>query len=97
MPYIPKSQKIHDKFGQQHYNTYMTWQSPDINPGENFWGIEKKKLRKHKDMTKTKLITAILQIWYHESEIRKICDTFVDSVPNRVQSFIAPQEEHIKY
>lgn len=92
------SRKVQQFMKNNNINT-MTWpgNSPDLNPIENLWGIVKKKLRKHDCTTKTKLIEAILQTWFHDAEIKKMCSTLVHSMPNRVQSVIAAKGGHIKY
>jgi len=86
------------KFMQDNNINTLTWpgNSPDLNPIENLWGIVKKRLRKHDCTTKIKLIEAILQIWFHDPEIKNMC-SIVYSMPNRVQSVLGARGGHIKY
>lgn len=46
--------------------------SPDINPVENLWAIIKKILRKLDCTTKEKMICAVIKVWFHDEEMKKI-------------------------
>lgn len=71
--------------------------SPDINPIENLWAIVKKRLRKLDCTTKEKMICAVITVWFHDDEIKKICDNLVASMPKRLQTLIKERGGHIKY
>ena len=62
--------------------------SPDLNPIENLWSIIKSRLRKMGCTTITKLIEAIMQLWYHDEQIKENCENLIDSMPKRVQEVI---------
>jgi len=47
--------------------------SPDLNLRENLWAIIKNRLRSKDCTNLTKLIEAIIAIWYHDEEIAKSC------------------------
>ena len=71
--------------------------SPDLNPIENLWAIIKKRFQKSGCSTKTKLIEAIVRIWYHDDEVQNICSTHVDSMPTQISMLINAKGGHIKY
>ena len=71
--------------------------SPDLNPIENLWAIVKQRLRKRDCTTKEKLKCAVLDIWFKDKDIQKICGTLVDSMPDRVKSLLGAKGAHIKY
>jgi len=71
--------------------------SPDLNPIENLWALIKKRLRRHDCTTKPKMIEAVIQIWFHDEEIKAMCRNLVLSMPTRIQSVIAAKGGHIKY
>ena len=43
---------------------------PDLNPIENLWAIVKKRLRSHDCAQKTRLIEAIIKIWFPDPEVK---------------------------
>lgn len=71
--------------------------SPDLNPIENLWAIVKRKLNNYDCTTKDKLITAVIQIWYHDQEIKNKCSNLVNSMPKRVKMILKAKGGHIKY
>ena len=79
--------------------TVLDWpgNSPDLNPIENLWSIIKLRLRSKDCTTKTRLIEAIIRIWYRDPEIKEKCQTLVDSMPNRVQQVLKNNGGHIMY
>ena len=79
--------------------TVLDWpgNSPDLNPIENLWSIIKLRLRSKDYTTKTRLIEAIIRIWYRDPEIKEKCQTLVDSMPNRVQQVLKNNGCHIMY
>ena len=87
------------KFMTDNHIKTLAWpgNSPDINPIENLWALIKKRLRRHDCTTKTKLIEAILQIWFHDQEIKVMCRHLALSMPKLIQSVIAAHGGHIKY
>ena len=86
------------KFMTDNHIQTLAWpaNSPDLNPIENLWALIKKRLRGHDCTTKTKLIEAILHIWFHDQELKVMCRTLVLSMPTRIQSVIAAKGGHIK-
>ena len=44
-----------------------------MSPIENLWAIVEDQLRDKVCTTKTRLIVSIIQIWYHDEEIKQIC------------------------
>ena len=87
------------KFAEENRLKILDWpgNSPDINPIENLWAIIKKRLRRKDCTTKTKLIQAIIEVWFHDEEIRNICQNLVDSMPKRIKLVIKCKGGHIKY
>ena len=71
--------------------------SPDLNAIEKCRAIIKKRLQKCDCFTKTKLIEAIMRIWYHNDEVQNIFSTLVDSMPRRISMIVNAKGEHIKY
>ena len=71
--------------------------SPDINPIENLWGIMKTRLQTMDCSTKTKMIEAIIEIWYRDEKIKKNCETLIESMPKRVQMLKDKKGGHIPY
>ena len=47
--------------------------SPNLNPIEKLWSILKSRLQKIDCTTKTKLIEAVIQLWYNDPKIEKNC------------------------
>ena len=52
--------------------TLMDWpgNSPDLNPIENLWSICKARLQKMDCTTKTKMIEAVIQVWFRDEKIK---------------------------
>ena len=71
--------------------------SPDMNPIENLWSIVKKKIRKTNITTKTQLIETLINIWHHDEEITKNCQTLIESMPKRLKMLIGNKGMHTKY
>ena len=78
----------------------MDWpgNSPDLNPVENLWAIVKRKLSKHNRSTKTLINEAIISIWYHDDELKKICSNLVQPAPTLISMVLKPKPKggHIK-
>ena len=91
--------KICKAFFENNVIRVLKWpgNSPDINPIENLWSIIKQRLRKCDCTTKSKLIQAIIQLWYHDTKIQENCQNLINSMPRRVQSLIKNNGGHIKY
>ena len=70
---------------------------PDLNPIENLWSIVKNRLRKMDCISKIKLIEAVIHVWFHDEEIKKICKTLVLSMKKRVKSVLENKGGHIYY
>jgi len=87
------------QFLQENNINMLSWpgNSPDVNPIENLWGIVKTRLRKYDCTTQVKLMEAVVQIWFHDQELRDMCSKLVQSMPNRVKRVIAVRGGHIKY
>lgn len=71
--------------------------SPDLNPIENLWSVIKNRLGKMDCTTKTKLIEAIIHVWYRDPEIQENCQNLVDSMPNRIREVLKNKGGHISY
>ena len=71
--------------------------SPDLNPIENLWSIVKRRLLKMDCTTKTKLIAAIIAVWYRDQEIAQNCQNLVESMPKPVKELIKNRRGHISY
>ena len=66
------------------------------NPIESLWAIMKKRLQKSDCSAKTKLIEAIIRIWYHDDEVQNICSILANSMPTRISRLINAKGGHIK-
>ena len=79
--------------------TVLDWpgNSPDLNSIENLWSIVKNRLRKMDWTTKIKLIEAVIHVWFHDEEIKKIRKTLVLSIKKRVKSVLENKGGHINY
>ena len=44
--------------------------------------------------TKLKLIEAVIHVWFHDEEIKKICKTLVLSIKKRVKSVLENKGGH---
>jgi len=71
--------------------------SPGLNPIKNLWAIAKSRLQKLDYTTMTKLIEAIIQVWYRDPKIKENCQTHVESMPNRIKEVIKNKGGHINY
>jgi len=79
--------------------TVLDWpgNSPDISPIENLWAIMKKRLHNHDCTQKTKLIETVIKVWFHDDEIKAMCQNLVNSMPDRVRHVITAKGGHTKY
>ena len=41
------------------------------------------------------MISAIIQVWYQDKELKNICDSLAKSMPNRILDLIKGKGEHI--
>ena len=71
--------------------------SPNLNPIENLWSIVKTRLRNHDCTQKTKLIEAIISIWFRDPEVKQMCQTLIYSMTRRVSMLLKAKGGHIKY
>ena len=71
--------------------------SPDLNPIENLWSIVKNCLRKKDCTTKTKLIESVINVWFHDDEIKNISKKLVMSMKKRVDLVLQAKGGHINY
>ena len=95
MPFFEKVKQ----FFTQNQITVLEWpgNSPDLNPIENLWAICKKRLSKMDCTTKTKMISAVIQVWFHDDELKGSCQNLVNSMPTRVKGVINAKGGHILY
>ena len=75
--------KVVTNFFKRNKIKVLDWpgNSPDLNPIENLWSIIKCRLRKMDCTTKTKLIEATMQLWYHDEQIKENCENLIDYMP----------------
>lgn len=87
------------RFFQEEKITTLDWpgNSPDLNPIENLWAIIKRRTMKKNCSTMEKLVCAIIETWYHDDEVKNMCQSLVDSMPNRVSEVIKAKGGHISY
>jgi len=71
--------------------------SPDLNAIENLWAIVKRKLSKHICSTNALLIEAIISIWYHDKELKKMCSNLVQSRPKRISVVLKSKGGYLRY
>jgi len=92
------SKKMKAFFKNQHIEV-LSWpgNSPDLNPIENLWAILKKKLGKMDCCRKDELIKSVIQVWFHDEDIKNHCSTLVESMPKRVNELIKNKGGHINY
>lgn len=67
------------------------------NPIENVCAIIKVRLHKMHCTTKTKLIEAVIQMWFRDKQILKKCKTLLVSTPKCVENIIKGTGGHISY
>ena len=77
----------------------LSWpgNSPDLNPIENLWSIVKRRMCKRDCSTRQKMIEAVIQVWFHDPEIKNICKNLVNSMTKRVTEVIKARGGHIRY
>lgn len=87
------------KFFKDNKLNIMEWpgNSPDLNPIENLWAIIKRRITNQDCSTMQKLISAVIQTWYHDPKIADIASKLIDSMPNRVQKLLKAKGGHIQY
>ena len=92
------TKKVKKVFEENHIKV-LDWpgNSPDLNPIENLWSIVKTRLLKRDCITQTKLINAIIDVWYRDQEIAHNCEKFVESMPKWVKELITSRRGHISY
>ena len=73
----------------------MAWQFPGPQSERKLVGNHKKRLQKYDYTAKSNLIEGIIQIWYHDEELQKICSNLVDSTPTRAAMLINAKGGHI--
>ena len=86
-------------FFQAEKITVLDWpgNSPDLNPIENLWAIIKRRIMTKDCPTSEKLICAVIQQWYHDDELQKMCQKLVESMPDRVSQVIQMKGSHTSY
>ena len=91
--------KTRMKYFRDNNITFLDWpgNSPVLNPNENLWAICKDRLQKMDCTTKTKLVEAVIQVWFRDEAITNNCKKLVDSMPRRVQEVIKVKGGHIPY
>lgn len=91
--------KVMMKYFKDNSITLLDWpgNSPDLNPIENLWAICKARLQKMDCTTKTKLVEAVIQVWFRDEAITNNCKKLVDSMPRRIQEVIKVKGGHISY
>ena len=87
------------KVFQENQIKVLEWpgNSPDLNPIENLWAIIKNQLRSKDCSNLTRLIEAVIAIWFHDEEIAKSCQNLVCSMPKRVKQVLKNKGGHISY
>jgi transposase len=71
--------------------------SPDINPIENLWRIQKKRLGRLDCSTEECAVTNVIKVWFHDRGVRNICSKLVKSMPKRVHEDILAKGGHVSY
>ena len=66
----------------------------DYYPIENLLSIVNNLLQKLDCKTMSKLIEAIMQVWYQDTKIKENCKRLVKSKPNRVKEVIKNRGGH---
>lgn len=71
--------------------------SPDMNPIENLWEITKREISKEMVTTKTRLIEKLIEVWHHNTRIKEVAKTCIESMPRRIQAVIDAKGSVTKY
>ena len=71
--------------------------SPDLNPIESLWSIIKTRLLRKDWTTLTKLIEAIIGMWFRNEKIAQDCRKLKESMPKRVVQLMKNKGGHITY
>lgn len=71
--------------------------SPDMNPIENLWEITKREIAKEMVTTKTRLIEKLIEVWHHNTRIKEVAKTCIESMPRRIQAVIDAKGSVTKY
>lgn len=92
------AKKVKTFFEQENIKV-LSWpgNSPDLSPIENLWAIVKNRLSKMDCTTKNNLISAIIKVWFHDEQIKKMYSTLIESMPNRIHEVIKNKGGHISY
>ena len=92
------AKKIKTTFEKNHIKV-LKWpgNSPSLNPIENLWTRVKIGLLKRDCTSKTKLIDAIIDLWYYNLKITQNCEKLVKSMPTLVTELITNRGDHISY
>jgi transposase len=69
MPQLKSRQEVHSRKQTQHARA---GNSPDMNPIENLWSILKKLVGKMDCSTEERMVTNVIQEWFHDSGVRNI-------------------------
>ena len=86
---LPYCKKVKTTF-EKNYIKVLDWPGnlPSLKPIENLWSIVKIRLLKRNGTSETKLIDAIIDVWYCNLEITQNCAKIVESTPTRVMEWI---------
>jgi transposase len=52
--------------------------SPDVNPIENLWSILKKRLGNMDCSTEGRVVTNVIEVWFHDSGVKNICSKLLN-------------------
>ena len=69
--------------------------SPDLNPIEHLWGIQKQKVEVRKVSNIYQLCDIIMEAW--ERIPVATCEALVNSMPKRVKAVLENNGDHTKY
>jgi hypothetical protein len=59
-----------------------------MNPIKNLWSILKKRLGKTDCSTEERMVTNMIEVWFHDNGMKNICCKLVESLPNCIQVVI---------